>query len=187
MALRSPPNSKAIQKPGSTFQKLLKSPQVPFALALLFADAILVWLIIAYVPCKYQSISAIFTFILSSRFSNGGGFLFANFQIRRLIGTPTCHRWVDLWLLWTPFLLRMMWSFYFLTFNSCLFSLNTHVHIFHGEQVTGFLEGERDYGNLKGDTGPLVYPAGFLYIYSALQHVTRGQVYPAQVSLLPYS
>ncbi|KAL3328715.1 hypothetical protein AABB24_036045, partial [Solanum stoloniferum] len=51
-------------------------------------------------------------------------------------------------------------------------------------QVTGFLEGERDYSNLKGDTGPLVYPAGFLYIYSAIQYVTGGQVYPAQVILL---
>ncbi|XP_027098454.2 dol-P-Man:Man(5)GlcNAc(2)-PP-Dol alpha-1,3-mannosyltransferase isoform X1 [Coffea arabica] len=109
MALRSPPKSKAIQKPGSTFQKLLKNPQVPFALALLFADAILVGLIIAYVP--YTKID---------------------------------------------------WDAYM-------------------SQVTGFLEGERDYGNLKGDTGPLVYPAGFLYIYSALQHVTRGQVYPAQI------
>ncbi|KAL3328716.1 hypothetical protein AABB24_036045 [Solanum stoloniferum] len=48
-------------------------------------------------------------------------------------------------------------------------------------QVTGFLEGERDYSNLKGDTGPLVYPAGFLYIYSAIQYVTGGQVYPAQI------
>lgn len=49
------------------------------------------------------------------------------------------------------------------------------------EQVTGFLEGERDYSNLKGDTGPLVYPAGFLYVYSAIQYVTGGDVYPAQV------
>ena len=31
------------------------------------------------------------------------------------------------------------------------------------EQVNGFMEGERDYSNLKGNTGPLVYPAGFLY------------------------
>lgn len=50
-------------------------------------------------------------------------------------------------------------------------------------QVDGFLGGERDYTKLKGDTGPLVYPAGFLYAYSAIQFVTGGQVYPAQVSV----
>ncbi|KAM1001690.1 hypothetical protein FF1_008171 [Malus domestica] len=48
-------------------------------------------------------------------------------------------------------------------------------------QVSGFLGGERDYANLKGDTGPLVYPAGYLYFYSAIQYVTGGQVYPAQI------
>ncbi|KAL4377148.1 hypothetical protein GQ457_02G002720 [Hibiscus cannabinus] len=48
-------------------------------------------------------------------------------------------------------------------------------------QVSGFLGGERDYKNLKGDTGPLVYPAGFLYVYSAIQYVTGGQVFPAQI------
>ncbi|KAK4847340.1 hypothetical protein QYF36_000889 [Acer negundo] len=48
-------------------------------------------------------------------------------------------------------------------------------------QISGFLEGERDYSNLKGDTGPLVYPAGFLYVYSAVQYITGGEVYPAQI------
>lgn len=38
--------------------------------------------------------------------------------------------------------------------------------------------------NLKGDTGPLVYPAGFLYVYSAIQFVTGGEVYPAQVTIV---
>lgn len=47
--------------------------------------------------------------------------------------------------------------------------------------MSGFLGGERDYENLKGDTGPLVYPAGFLYLYSAIQYVTGGQVFLAQV------
>ncbi|TYJ05472.1 hypothetical protein E1A91_A12G166800v1 [Gossypium mustelinum] len=51
----------------------------------------------------------------------------------------------------------------------------------HMSQVSGFLGGERDYKNLKGDTGPLVYPAGFLYVYSAIQYVTGGQVFPAQI------
>ncbi|KAJ0111847.1 hypothetical protein Patl1_01025 [Pistacia atlantica] len=48
-------------------------------------------------------------------------------------------------------------------------------------QVSGFLGGERDYKNLKGDTGPLVYPAGFLYLYSAIQYITGGKVYSAQI------
>ncbi|KAL8171522.1 hypothetical protein V2J09_023326 [Rumex salicifolius] len=48
-------------------------------------------------------------------------------------------------------------------------------------QVSGFLGGERDYSKLKGDTGPLVYPAGFLHVYSAIQFLTGGEVFPAQV------
>lgn len=34
------------------------------------------------------------------------------------------------------------------------------------QEVKGFLDGELNYMNLAGDTGPLVYPAGFLYVYS---------------------
>jgi len=41
------------------------------------------------------------------------------------------------------------------------------------QEVKGFLDGERNYLNLKGDTGPLVYPAGFVYIYSALYYLTN--------------
>lgn len=37
------------------------------------------------------------------------------------------------------------------------------------------------HGSLNGDTWPLVYPAGFLYVYSAIQNLTGGQVFPAQV------
>jgi alpha-1,3-mannosyltransferase len=40
------------------------------------------------------------------------------------------------------------------------------------QQVRLFLDGERDYTLIKGDTGPLVYPAGHLYIYSALYSLT---------------
>ena len=48
------------------------------------------------------------------------------------------------------------------------------------DEVGGFLAGERDYNKLAGGTGPLVYPAGFVYIYSALKLATRGAVRPAQ-------
>jgi len=41
------------------------------------------------------------------------------------------------------------------------------------QEVGGFLDGERNYENLRGDTGPLVYPAGFVYIYSLLRFVTN--------------
>ncbi|KAL7488121.1 hypothetical protein ACHAW6_013726 [Cyclotella cf. meneghiniana] len=34
------------------------------------------------------------------------------------------------------------------------------------QEVSAYQNGERDYLNIRGDTGPLVYPAGFLYLYS---------------------
>jgi alpha-1,3-mannosyltransferase len=40
------------------------------------------------------------------------------------------------------------------------------------EEVEGFLSGEWDYSKLRGQTGPLVYPAGFVYLYSALYYIT---------------
>lgn len=44
------------------------------------------------------------------------------------------------------------------------------------QEVKGFLDGERDYFNLRGDTGPLVYPAGFVYFYSVRSLVTREMI-----------
>lgn len=40
------------------------------------------------------------------------------------------------------------------------------------QQVRLFIGGERNYTLIKGDTGPLVYPAIHLYIYSALYYLT---------------
>ncbi|XP_062459450.1 dol-P-Man:Man(5)GlcNAc(2)-PP-Dol alpha-1,3-mannosyltransferase isoform X1 [Pezoporus occidentalis] len=43
------------------------------------------------------------------------------------------------------------------------------------EEVEGFANGTLDYTRLKGDTGPLVYPAGFVYIFLGLYYATgRG-------------
>lgn len=41
------------------------------------------------------------------------------------------------------------------------------------DEVEGFLNGTFDYSQLKGDTGPLVYPAGFVYFFSALYFITN--------------
>jgi alpha-1,3-mannosyltransferase len=40
------------------------------------------------------------------------------------------------------------------------------------QQVRIFEQGERNYYEIKGDTGPLVYPAGFLYTYSFISWIT---------------
>lgn len=41
------------------------------------------------------------------------------------------------------------------------------------QQVKCFLNGELNYANISGDTGPIVYPAGHLYIYSILYFLTN--------------
>lgn len=40
------------------------------------------------------------------------------------------------------------------------------------QEVEGVLNGTYDYSRLKGDTGPLVYPAGFVCFYTALYYIT---------------
>ncbi|KAJ8357444.1 hypothetical protein SKAU_G00202380 [Synaphobranchus kaupii] len=40
------------------------------------------------------------------------------------------------------------------------------------DEVEGVINGTYDYTQLKGDTGPLVYPAGFVYIFTVLYYVT---------------
>lgn len=40
------------------------------------------------------------------------------------------------------------------------------------DEVKGVIDGEYDYKELKGPTGPLVYPAGFVYIFGAFYYLT---------------
>ncbi|XP_059172828.1 dol-P-Man:Man(5)GlcNAc(2)-PP-Dol alpha-1,3-mannosyltransferase-like [Physella acuta] len=41
------------------------------------------------------------------------------------------------------------------------------------QEVEGVVNGTYDYLQLKGDTGPLVYPAGFVYIFMGLYYITN--------------
>jgi len=40
------------------------------------------------------------------------------------------------------------------------------------QQVAQYVAGERNYSKIRGDTGPLVYPAAHVYIYRLLYDVT---------------
>ncbi|KAG9391509.1 Glycosyltransferase, ALG3 [Carpediemonas membranifera] len=75
--------------------------------------------------------------------------------------------------------------YYFAALTIVLDICLTAIHIFvfkyievdwraYMEQMQGFLNGERDYLNLKGHSGPLVYPAGFVYLFSGLFYLTSG-------------
>lgn len=41
------------------------------------------------------------------------------------------------------------------------------------EEVQGVVNGTWNYANLKGNTGPLVYPAGFVYFFTILYYITN--------------
>ncbi|XP_069175247.1 lethal(2)neighbour of tid protein [Procambarus clarkii] len=41
------------------------------------------------------------------------------------------------------------------------------------QEVEGVVNGTWDYTKLRGDTGPLVYPAGFVYLFTGLYHLTN--------------
>ena len=44
------------------------------------------------------------------------------------------------------------------------------------------MQGERDYKAIEGSTGPVVYPAGFLYAYSILFRLSKlGEIGAAQI------
>lgn len=61
--------------------------------------------------------------------------------------------------------------------NTIFFSTDTEIDwIAYMQEVKSYLVGERNYENMYGDTGPLVYPAGFVYIFSILYWLTNQGV-----------
>ena len=54
-----------------------------------------------------------------------------------------------------------------------LFSADTEIDWkAYMQEVEGFVNGTLDYQYLKGDTGPLVYPAGFVHIFALFYFAT---------------
>ena len=54
------------------------------------------------------------------------------------------------------------------------------------QEVEFWLDGEYDYRKIHGDTGPLVYPAGFLYLFGFLQWLTDRKIPEAQIIFLGF-
>lgn len=52
------------------------------------------------------------------------------------------------------------------------------------QEVSFWLEGEYDYTKIYGNTGPLVYPAGFLYLFGVLKWLTDSEIFKAQIIFL---
>lgn len=86
-------------------------------------------------------------------------------------------------LIWRLLLCELLLGLAIISFRGCERHLDTEIDWkAYMQEVQGFLEGDFNYTHLKGDTGPLVYPAGFLYFFSALYYLcssgTHIQVSP---------
>lgn len=54
------------------------------------------------------------------------------------------------------------------------------------QEVDFWMDGEYDYRKIYGNTGPLVYPAGFLYLFRFLQWITAREIPKAQIVFLGF-
>lgn len=54
------------------------------------------------------------------------------------------------------------------------------------QEVDFWLDGEYDYRKIYGNTGPLVYPAGFLYLFGVLQRLSNREIINAQFIFLVF-
>lgn len=78
-------------------------------------------------------------------------------------------------LIWRMLLCELLLGLAILLFRGCTAYPDTEIDWqAYMQEVRGFLDGDLDYTHLKGDTGPLVYPAGFLYIFAGLYYLSSA-------------
>ncbi|XP_030219824.1 dol-P-Man:Man(5)GlcNAc(2)-PP-Dol alpha-1,3-mannosyltransferase [Gadus morhua] len=110
--------------------------------------------------------------------------------VRRKAPGQHSHLWAKLRTLWQEKHLILFKPEYTLMVVSLLWLLEIGINVWviqkvayteidwkaYMDEVEGVINGTYDYKELKGDTGPLVYPAGFVYIFTALYYVTSHGV-----------
>lgn len=85
-------------------------------------------------------------------------------NIKKLIFSPS-HAWVAAWLLLVAEVV----------INTVVIHRVNYTEIdwvAYMQEVEGVINGTFDYSKLRGDTGPLVYPAGFVWLYMGLYYLT---------------
>ncbi|CAL8345438.1 unnamed protein product [Merluccius merluccius] len=110
--------------------------------------------------------------------------------VRRKPAGPHSQVWAKLRTLWQEKHLILFKPEYTLLVVSLLWLLEIGINVWviqkvayteidwkaYMDEVEGVINGTYDYTELKGDTGPLVYPAGFVYIFTALYYITSHGV-----------
>ncbi|XP_042283995.1 dol-P-Man:Man(5)GlcNAc(2)-PP-Dol alpha-1,3-mannosyltransferase isoform X1 [Thunnus maccoyii] len=110
--------------------------------------------------------------------------------LRRKPPGPSSPLWGTLHTLWQDKHLVLFKTEYTLLVVSVLWLLEIGINVWviqkvayteidwkaYMDEVEGVINGTYDYTQLKGDTGPLVYPAGFVYIFTALYYITNHGV-----------
>uniref|UniRef100_A0AAY5EUY3 Dol-P-Man:Man(5)GlcNAc(2)-PP-Dol alpha-1,3-mannosyltransferase n=1 Tax=Electrophorus electricus TaxID=8005 RepID=A0AAY5EUY3_ELEEL len=91
--------------------------------------------------------------------------LSAAWRDKHLVLFSAEHTLVVTALLWTLEVAINLWVIHRVTYTEIDWKA------YMGE-VEGVINGTYDYTQLKGDTGPLVYPAGFVYIFTVLYYIT---------------
>ncbi|CDQ92009.1 unnamed protein product, partial [Oncorhynchus mykiss] len=103
---------------------------------------------------------------------------------------PRSRAWAPLRTLWQDKHLILFKAEYTILVASVLWFLEIGINIWviqkvayteidwqaYMDEVEGVINGTYDYTQLKGGTGPLVYPAGFVYTFTALYYITNHGV-----------